>query len=241
MCERLSELAAGMRAFVDGFDPALLLGSEASRAVTLASTIKNIAASIEARAAARAEDCGAWARSGDRSPAHHLARITGTTVGQAMGAMETARKLEKLPETKKAADAGKLSAQQTEAIASAATADPAAEKELVAAAGRLSLKELREEADKIKAGADRDAEARRTRIHRERSLRSWTDNQGAGNLLWRDNPERVAQARAVLQGVADEKFDQARQAEEHESPAAYLADAMAEVVCANQHDDASSP
>jgi len=59
MCEKLSELAAGMRAFADGFDPALLLGSDASHAVTLASRIKNIAASIEARAAARAEDCGA--------------------------------------------------------------------------------------------------------------------------------------------------------------------------------------
>ena len=66
-------------------------------------------------------------------------------------------------------------------------------------------------------------------------------DQGAGNLLWRDNPERVAQAMAVLQSVADEKFDQARKEERHEAPAAYLADAMAEVVCANQHDDASSP
>src|SRR5207248_3206106 len=115
-------------------------------------------ASIEARAAARAEDCGAWARSGDRSPAHHLARITGTTVGQAMGAMETARKLEKLPEAKAAAGAGKLSAQQAEAIASAASADPGAEKTLLEAAQRLSLKELRDEADRVKAAADRDAE-----------------------------------------------------------------------------------
>src|SRR5205085_11817704 len=178
------------------------------------------------RAAARAEDCGAWARSGDRSPAHHLARITGTTVGQAMGAMKTARKLEKLPETKKAADAGKLSAQQTEAIASAATADPAAEKELVEAAGRLSLKELRDETDRVKAAADHDAEARRKRIHRERSLRSWTDNQGAGNLAWRDNPERVAQLMAVLQTIADKKFDEARKEERHEPPGAYLADAI---------------
>src|SRR6476469_1272498 len=124
MCERLGEIEVAMRAFADGFDPALLVGSEASRAVTLAATIKNIAASIEARAAARAEDCGAWARSGDKSPAHHLARITGTSVGQAVAAMETARKLESLPDTKAAADAGKLSVQQTEAIASAATADP---------------------------------------------------------------------------------------------------------------------
>src|SRR5437764_10713345 len=147
MCERLSELAAGMRAFADGFDAALLLGSEASHVVTLASTIENIAASVKAAAAVRAEDCGAWSRSGARSPAHHLAQITGSTVGAAMGAMETARRLEKLPETKKAADAGKLSPQQAEAIAAAASADPEAENELVAAAERLSLNALRHEAD----------------------------------------------------------------------------------------------
>ncbi|MBV9254140.1 MAG: hypothetical protein JO054_07925, partial [Actinobacteria bacterium] len=70
-----------MRAFADDFDPALLLGSEASRAVMLACTIKNIASSIEARAAARADDCGTWSREGDRSAAHTLARKTGTTVG----------------------------------------------------------------------------------------------------------------------------------------------------------------
>src|SRR5437763_1912458 len=130
MCERLSELAAGMRAFADGFDPALLLGSEASHVVTLAASIEKIAANVKAAAAVRAEDCGAWARSGARSPAHHLAQITGSTVGAAMGAMETARKLEKLPETKAAVGAGTLSVQQAEAIASAASADPAAESEL---------------------------------------------------------------------------------------------------------------
>ncbi|MBV8692618.1 MAG: DUF222 domain-containing protein, partial [Actinobacteria bacterium] len=230
MSERLGEIAAAIRAFADSFDPALLLGSEASRAVMLACTIKNIASSIEARAAARADDCGAWAREGDRSPAHTFARKTGTTVGQAAAAMDTARKLEELPDTKRAATEGKLSAQQTEAIASAATADPSSEQKLLEAAPKLSLKELRDEADRVKAAADRDAEARRKRIHRERSLRSWIDAQGAGNLLWRDNPERVAQVMAVLQGVADKKFEEARKEERHESPGAYLADALVDVV-----------
>jgi hypothetical protein len=159
MCTTLSELAEAMREYTASFDAALLSGTDASLAVSAAAAIKNMAASIEGRAAARAEDCGAWARSGDKSPAHHLARLTGTTVGQAMGAMETARKLCDLPEVKKAADAGRLSAQQTEAIAAAASADPTAERPLVEAASKLSLKELRDEADKVLAAADADLEA----------------------------------------------------------------------------------
>src|SRR5260221_2688161 len=102
MCERVSELAEAMGVYVACFDPALLTGTDASRVVESAAAVENMAASIKARAAARAEDCGAWARSGDRSPAHHLARVTGTTVGQAIAAMETARKLDDLPDVKKA-------------------------------------------------------------------------------------------------------------------------------------------
>ncbi|MBV8692319.1 MAG: DUF222 domain-containing protein, partial [Actinobacteria bacterium] len=135
---------------------------------------------------------------------------------------------------------GQVVRQQTEAIASAATADPGSEQKLLEAAPKLSLKELRDEADRVKAAADRDAEARRKRIHRERSLRSWTDAQGAGNLLWRDNPERVAQVMAVLQGVADKKFEEARKEERHESPGAYLADALVDVACGGSEGESAS-
>ena len=204
-------------------------------------SMKNIAASIEARAAARAEDCGAWARSGDKSPAHHLARITGTTVGAAMEAVDTARMLDELPEVRAAAEAGRLSAQQAEAIASAASADPSAEKQLVADATRLSLKELRDEADKIKAAADPDLEARRKRLHKARSLRTYTDGQGAGNLHMRDNPERVARVRAVLDDLADDLFEVARKEGRHESPGAYLADALVAAVCGEPGEAAGVP
>src|SRR5258708_33350624 len=96
MCERLSELVEAMRAYASSFDAALITGTDASRVVDAATAIKNIAASLEARAAARAEDCGAWARSGDRSPAHHLAKVAGTTGGAAVQALDTSRNMSQL-------------------------------------------------------------------------------------------------------------------------------------------------
>ena len=240
MCETVLELREAMARYAAGFDPALLTGTDASVVVSAAAAIKNMAASIEARAAARAEDCGAWARSGDRSPAHHLARVTGTTVGQAMQAMETARKLEALPAAKKAAEEGRLSSQQAQAIATAAAADPSAERSLLEAAEKLSLKELREEAERVKAAADRDLEARRRRIHAQRSLRCWTDASGVANLLLRDNPERVAQIMAGLQPRADCHFDQARKEGRKEPPDAYLADALHDLVCGSPEERATA-
>jgi hypothetical protein len=240
MCERLADLAQAAQAYSSSFDAGLLSGSEASRVVTLAATIKNIAASLEARAATRAEDCGAWARSGDKSPAHHLARVSGTTVGEAMAAMDTARKMEALPQLKQAADQGKVSAKQAQAIASAASADPSAEQRLLELAQKQSLKELREEADRIKAAADRDAEARRKRIHAERSVRSWTDAQGVGVMQLRDNPERVAQVMAGLARRADEHFAMARKEGRQESPDAYLADALVDMVCGSPEERANA-
>jgi len=240
MCERLADLAQALQAYSSSFDAALLMGSEASRVVTLAATIKNIAATLEASAATRAEDCGAWARSGDKSPAHHLARVSGTTVGEAMAAMDTARKMASLLHLKKAADQGKVSAKQAQAIAGAASADPSAERRLLELAGKQSLKELREEADRIRAAADRDAEARRKRIHAERSLRSWTDAQGVGVMQLRDNPERVALVMAGLQPRADEHFAMARREGRQESPEAYLADALVDIVCGTPEERASA-
>jgi hypothetical protein len=142
MCTTLAALVEAVADYAASFDAARLLGREASRVVDHATALRNMADTLAAQAAARAEDCGAWQRTGDRSPAHHLARISGMTVGAAIQAMDTARRLEDLPQVKAAAVHGRLSAQQTAAIASAAVADPDAESRLVEEAGRVSLKEL---------------------------------------------------------------------------------------------------
>jgi hypothetical protein len=63
-------------AFAARFDPQLLSGAEAGRVRECATALKNLCAAVEARAAAREAECGAWRRAGDRSPAEHLARTS---------------------------------------------------------------------------------------------------------------------------------------------------------------------
>src|SRR5437764_2165043 len=113
------------------FDPALIDMLDITRVVEDAAAIEKMAAAMKAQAAAKLADTELWRRDGDRSPAHHLARMTGTSVGSAGDTLETARRLAELPAVAEAARRGELSAQQTSAIADAAAMDPAAEQRLL--------------------------------------------------------------------------------------------------------------
>src|SRR5438874_3655409 len=135
MCQRLADLAEALGRFASGFDAAVCSGADAAQVVKAAGSIENIAATLKASAAARVADTGGWRSAGDRSPAHHLARTSGTSVAVAAQALETARRLESLPDVAAAARSGMLSVAQTAAIAQAAVAAPAAAGRLIDAGG----------------------------------------------------------------------------------------------------------
>jgi hypothetical protein len=230
MCERLGQLREAMGRYAARFDASFLSSEQAAGAVAEAAAIEKMAATLKGLAAARAAGGGAWKGAGDRSAAHHLARTTGTSVGQATEAIETARRLEKLPGVAAAAKAGELSASQAAAVSDAAGADPSAEARLLEKARTSSLGELREECLRTKAAARPDAEARRRAIHAERFLRSYTDAEGAWNLRMRDNPEVGAEVMAAIEAIRDRLFRQARKEGRQEPSEAYAADALAELV-----------
>ena len=207
----------------------MLSAAHAVEVVEQASRIEKMAATVKALAAARVAETGSWRTEGDRSAAHQLARRTGTSVVQAAAAIDTARRLVSLPETAAAARRGELSAEQACAIADAAGDDPGAEHDLLEAARRSPLAELREQCARTKAAAYVDLEARRRRIHQRRSLRSFTDPEGEWHLHCRNNPEVGARIMAALDPIREQIFRQARAEARHEPPDAYAADALAEM------------
>jgi Domain of unknown function (DUF222) len=225
---KLSELRSAMSDYATRFDPACVSEHDAARVVDDAATIKNMAATIEALAAARVAETNVWKREGDRSAAHQLARTTGTSVGAAREALESAWRLQELPTTEAAARRGELSAQQVAVITDAAAADPGAEARLLEQARGKSLSELRDECARSKANVC-DVESRRRRIHEQRHLRTWSDTDGASNLHLRDNPEVVAGIMAGLEPIRDELFNAARKEGRREPMEAYAADALAEL------------
>jgi hypothetical protein len=125
--------------------------------------------------ARRVDEVEQWKRAGYASAAEYLAAKSGSSVAAARDVLMTSSKLSELPVVEDALRAGKLSGPQTVAIADAAAAAPAAQSQLVNDALRTSLAELRQACLRTKAAADADREATRERIHRQRSLRTFTD------------------------------------------------------------------
>jgi hypothetical protein len=231
MCSRLAELREAMAAYAATFDASLLSASDAGRARDTAAAIEAMAATIKALAASRVAGAGRWQENGQRSAAHELAAITGTTVTDAQDILKTGRRLSLQPELSSAARRGELSAAQTHAIAGAAEVD-------AAAAGRLidharqggSLADLMDECSRTKAAAHPDLEARRRAIHARRTLKNWTDAEGVGHVGVSGPVEAVAEIMATIRPMADQIFRQARRDGRREPPTAYAFDALVQLV-----------
>ena len=121
--------------------------------------------------------------------------------------------------------AGELSAVQANEIASAAGADPGAAAELVAVARNDGFA-LRDKCRRVKAAAAPDEMARHRAIHASRSLRHWSDPDGAGRLEGRFTPEVLAELLVALEPFEAEAFRVARDEGRREGFDAYRADAL---------------
>jgi Domain of unknown function (DUF222) len=207
-------------------DPASIPLRDAVAVYEAAARMEKLAAGLRLRMAARAEASKAWRLAGYRSAAEWLARVAGTSTGVAHAELAASERLDQLPGTTDALRHGTLSAVQATVIADAAAADPSAENRLVVKASRGTVRELREDCARVKAAADPDAEAHHARICRERSVRTFTDHEGAWNLHARGPVEAGAKVMAALQPLVDEVFTEARGEGRRESPEAYGFDAL---------------
>ena len=82
---------------VERLDPAAVPLPEAPGLWGAFDRIERLAAAAKSLLAARVAESGEWKRAGFRSPAEHLAREAGTTVGEARAALEVSRAIDDLP------------------------------------------------------------------------------------------------------------------------------------------------
>jgi hypothetical protein len=149
----------GLSGLARELDPWQLTLGDAKAMLGEVVAVKNTAATLEGRLARRIAEAGEWERAGFPTPEAWLARQTGSPLGRAREALQTAQRLEQLPAVAEAANAGVLSADQVAVIADAATADPTAEQRLVESAKTKPLSNLRDECAATKRAADPDPEA----------------------------------------------------------------------------------
>ena len=107
------------------FDASVLSPQAAARVVDELAWIRNVVDAMIAKTAKRV------AETSERDGAARVARSLGVGRGVAQAAIDNAASLEQLPATDAAVREGRLSAGQAQMIAAAATANPAAELDLL--------------------------------------------------------------------------------------------------------------
>ena len=243
MLNELHSLVERARCLVGAFDPDALSGAAARTAVEDFVALEKYAAAGRLLAVGRLDETGAWF--GDatfRDLAAWLASISGTTVGAARGASDTARRLRALPASTDALRAGGLSPAQADAISSAAKADPSAEQDLLETAKTAGVRGLKSECDRVAAAAaSRDAELDQyERIRAARSLRHRRLADGTGSIEIRGPLDRTAQMMAALEPFERDLFTENRTNSRPEHPDTVAFDAVIRL-CEQSVRDSTGP
>ncbi len=223
----LSDVERMVGVWCDQTDPALCSGADAAVAVERLAKVMRRLQAKQASFATRVDECHSHSKRFASSD-DYLARVNGTSRGEAKKAIETARRLKRCPVAKEAFDQGDLSLGEADAISGAAALDPSAEAGLVArATDTHDLSEVRERAAKVKEAARKgeDPAVRRARL---RAMRCWRefDRDGMREVMARFVKEDWALVAPVVQAYLDAVFDQARRDGRRDPIEAYRADAV---------------
>ncbi len=224
----LVEVERVVGGWCDRTDPALYAGSDAAAVVErLARVVRRLTAK-QAGFAARVEQCHSQPRQYSSSD-DYLARVNGSSRGEAKKAIDTARRLQLAPGAAAAAfEQGDLSVGEASEIAGAVALDPSAEEALVAKATTShDLAETKERARKVRAAARRgeDPAVRRARV---RAKRRWSefDDDDMKAIAARFAPEDWARIKPVVDAYTRAVFERARRLGLRDPHDAYRADGV---------------
>jgi len=222
----VAEVEQAIDRLARGLEPEQVTASAAMRLVRTLGRCERQLGGVKMRLAGRVADTPVWQHPAHRSPAHWLAGESGSSVAEAVGVLETATAVKDLPATLDAVRDGSLSRAQAAAIADAAAVAPDAEADLLALAGRDSLKALRDEAARRKT-AHLDEHERHARVHASRHVRFGTEPDGAATMSVRATTEVMAEIRAGIAHFQDLEFEAARKAGRRDPFEAYAVDGLA--------------
>jgi hypothetical protein len=226
MCDELTDLRRATARYATQLNVTALSLADVEKVLDNAGAIESSMKTLRALCAARSAELNSSRGTEHRSPQEGLARRGGMSVSSARQLIETGKRLSSQDNLLKLARRGELSFDQIALVADASEADPHSERRLIEKARNSSISELKDECANTKARADRDPESRRSRIHKNRSLRSWTDVEGVGHLRADGNPEAIAQVMVGLHPYKEKIFEEARAEGRKEPEDAYAFDAL---------------
>ena len=225
MFDELKDIVSQLREASSRIDVDVIDGKSAAELVRISEDARRVIDGLRTSAIGRVGTTEAWRVGGSKNSAEWVALHTGTPIYEAQAVVILADQLRHLPQTVEAMSAGKISTAQAVEVARGATAEPHAEERLLNLAKSSTVRTLRDEASRVIAAATDEVE-RHKRIHKNRSLKSWIDPDGAFNLKAQMTVANGALVMAALTPFQDEIFKAARKSGEYATPEAYAADAL---------------
>ena len=225
LLDRLAQVTDQLRTDVAALDPERLSGPDAARLLEAFAEVERLAAAGKLLSARRVESSNVWRRTGHRSAAAHLAEATGTGIGPALTALETARNLGSLPATEEAVRQGRLSESQVKEIAGAAILEPESEQSLVDGAEGQPMSVLKLRCRRVRASG-REARHGYEAVRRSRYFRNWVEDSGAVRFDARLTPDDGARLLAAVESGTARLAAEATRAGAHEPRRALAADAL---------------
>ncbi len=225
MFDHLKTTVILLREIASDIDVETMDGKSAAELVRISEDARRVIDGLRTSAIGRVGTTEAWRVGGSKNSAEWVALHTGTPIYEAQAVVILADQLRHLPQTVEAMSAGKISTAQAVEVSRGATAEPHCEERLLSLAKSSTVRTLRDEASRVIAAATDEVE-RHNRIHKNRCLKTWTDQDGAFNLKARMTVANGALVMAALTPLQDEIFKSARKNGEYATPEAYAADAL---------------
>lgn len=229
MLDELHHLVDRAATLVRDLNVDALTGTEARAGVEAFVRLERLVAAGRLLCAGRLAETGAWVGDGSfRDPEGFMASVSGTSVGAARAALNTAHRIKHQPAVAAALRDGTLSTAQADTVSAAVDADPTTADTLVEFARTAGYRGLKHECDRVSAAAQsRDTErANYERITRERSLRHHRNRDGSGRIEIRGPLDRTAQIMASLEPLERELFETNRAGHHLVHPDAVAFDAL---------------
>jgi hypothetical protein len=212
MFDRLREIREELRDLASWLQREVVGEKEAVSLLREVTALENTCSAMRVLLSGRIAETKAWQKEGDRSAAHWVARATKTTVGHAVGTLETAKRLERLPGTAEAFREGRVSEVEVKEVAQAASVSPSSEDELLETAKTGDVFALKERCRRVKAAAAADEVEHYEAIRKSRYVRGWADYDGAFRLDAKLTPDAGATVMAALEPHRKRAFEEARRA-----------------------------
>ena len=225
MFDQLKDTVTQLREVTSQINVEVIDGKSAAELVRISEDARRVIDGLRTSAIGRVGTTEAWRVGGSKNSAEWVALHTGAPIYEAQAVVILADQLRHLPQTVEAMNAGEISTAQAVEVARGATAEPHSEERLLNLAKSATVRTLCDEASRVIAAATDEVE-RHKRIHKNRCLKTWTDQDGAFNLKGQMTVANGALVMAALKPIQDEIFKAARKSGAHERPEAYAADAL---------------